>query len=219
LAAEFPSEALAREVLGKIGSGEAKYTNIARAAGGINSASVSRALEILITKRIVTRETPLSTKASNEARYCLADPYLSLWLTFIGPHLAEIERGSADRVIERIKVCCPNWRGRAIGPIVREGLFRLLLFKGLTGETVGGYWTRTNVPEVDTIGADRSPLANVITFAGSIKWLVTEVFSHSDLSALASESLLVERLPVLIIGIDRLETSLLSDNVTHFLEL
>ncbi len=36
MAAEFPSEALAREVLGKIGSGEAKYTRIARAAGGIN---------------------------------------------------------------------------------------------------------------------------------------------------------------------------------------
>ncbi len=116
----------------------------------------------------------------------MADPYLSLWLTFIGPHLAEIERGSADRVIETIKVGSSSWRGRAIGPIVREGLSRPLPFKGLTGETVGGYWTRTNVPEVDIIGADRSPLANVITFAASIKWLVTEVFSHSDLSALAA---------------------------------
>ncbi len=107
MAAEFPSEALAREVLGKIGSGEAKYTNIARAAGCINSASVSRALEILITKRIVTRETPLSTKASKEARYRLADPYLSLWLTFIGPHLAEIEWGSADRVSKLLKLDRP----------------------------------------------------------------------------------------------------------------
>ena len=64
---------------------------------------------------------------------------------------------------------------------MREGLSRLLPFKGLTGETVGGYWTRTNVPEVDIIGADLNPLANAVTFAGSIKWLETEVFSHTDL--------------------------------------
>ncbi len=74
---------------------------------------------------------------------------------------------------------------------MREGLSRLLPFKGLTGETVGGYWTRSNVPEIDIIEADRDPIARVITFSGSIKWLETEVFSHGDLSALAAATVQV----------------------------
>ncbi len=191
LAAEFPVEAMARDVLGKIGSGETTFTNIARAAGGINSASVSRALEILVAKRIVTRETPLSTKASKEARYRITDPYMSFWLTFVGPNLSEIERGRGDRVIERIKATWPSWRGRVIEPIVREAISRLLPIEGLTGDVVGGYWTRTNIPEVDIIGADRSPVADSIAFSGSIKWHDNDVFSQGELNALATATVQV----------------------------
>ncbi|MDA8025216.1 MAG: ATP-binding protein [Actinomycetota bacterium] len=191
LAAEFPVEALAREVLGKIGAGETTFTNISRAAGGLQAVSASRALELLTAKRIVIREVPLSTKPSKEARYRVDDPYLRFWLTFIGPHLAEIERGRSDRVLARIKASWTSWRGRAIEPIVRESLARLLPLDGLAAEAVGGYWTRTNVPEVDIIGADRNPLAKVITFAGSIKWLETEPFDNGDLNALAAATLQV----------------------------
>lgn len=191
LAAEFPVEALAREVLGQIGAGETTFTNIARAAGGLQSASASRALELLTAKRIVTREVPLSTKPSKEARYRVVDPYLRFWLTFIGPYLAEIERGRSDRLMMRIRAGWTAWRGRAIEPIVRESLTRLLPFDGLVGEAVGGYWTRTNVPEVDIIGADRDPLAKTITFAGSIKWLEAEPFGRGDLNALAAATVQV----------------------------
>ncbi len=204
LAAEFPSEALAHTVLAQIGSGEMTFTNIARAAGGLRATSATRALDLLTTKRIVTREVPLSTRPSKEARYRVADPYLRFWLQFIGPHLPEIERGRSDRVIARLQAGWPSWRGRAIEPVIREALRRLLPFAGLDGAAVGGYWTRTNVPEVDVIGADRATLARNVTFAGSIKWLENKPFDSGDLAALAAATSLVpgadERTPLLAVS-------------------
>lgn len=188
LAAELPAEALARDVLGQIGSGERTFTNIARAGGGLQATSLTRALEVLMAKRLVTRQLPLSTKASREARYSIADPYLRFWLRFVGPHLPEIERGRADRVLARLREAWPAWRGRAVEPLVREALSRLLPFEGLEGDAVGGFWTRTNVPEVDLVGADRSPVAQRVTFTGSIKWMDNEPFRQADLDALARDS-------------------------------
>ena len=204
LAAEFPSETLAHTVLTQIGSGEMTFTNIARAAGGLRATSATRALDLLTAKRVVTREVPLSTRPSKEARYRVADPYLRFWLQFIGPHLPEIERGRSDRVITRLQAGWPAWRGRAVEPVIREALSRLLPLDGLDGAAVGGYWTRTNVPEVDLIGADRAPLARNVTFAGSIKWLEDKPFDSGDLGALAAATSLVpgadERTPLLAVS-------------------
>src|SRR5215468_267044 len=87
LAAEFPVEAQARLVLGAIGSGERTYSMIGRAAGGLPQASLSRALQLLTTKRLVDAMVPLSTVPSRETRYVVTDPYLRFWLTFLGPYL------------------------------------------------------------------------------------------------------------------------------------
>jgi hypothetical protein len=53
LAAEFPDSANARDVLSAIGSGGRTFTNIARAAGGIAHTSLTRAIDVLVAKRIV----------------------------------------------------------------------------------------------------------------------------------------------------------------------
>jgi len=73
LAAEFPAELQALEVLTAIGSGERTFTNIGRAAG-IAQPSLARALGILKTKRVVVAELPLSTRKSNLTRYQVAIP-------------------------------------------------------------------------------------------------------------------------------------------------
>ena len=188
LAAEFPVQALARSVLTQIGSGETTFSSIARAAGGLQATSANRALDLLRAKRAVAREVPLSTQASKEARYRITDSYLRFWLYFVGPHLAEIERGRSDRVLARIRAGWTSWRGRAVEPVVREALARLLPLSGLSSGAVGGYWTRTNTPEVDLVGADRAPVAKAITFTGSIKWLENEPFDGADLNLLTAST-------------------------------
>lgn len=192
LAAEFPTEAQARTVLGVVGSGERTFTSIGREAGGIQQASLSRALRLLTDKRVVAADQPLSTRpGAKDKRYRVADPYLRFWLTFLGPRMGEVERGRGDRVLSRIRTSWTSWRGRAIEPVLRESLDRLGSDLGseldapeADGLVVGGYWTRTNDPEIDVVVADRAPVATRVLGVGSIKWLENAAFDADDLNAL-----------------------------------
>ena len=171
LAAEFPVEAQARAVLTAIGSGERTRSGIGQRAGGLPAASLSRALELLRAKRVVVGELPLATVPSRERRYRVADPYLRFWLRFVGPYLTEIDRGRADRVLARLEAGWTSWRGRAVEPVAREAVRRLLPLAGVPdASVVGGYWTRNNAVEVDLVGADREPVARTVSFLGSVKW-------------------------------------------------
>src|SRR5262249_1289887 len=160
LAAEFPDELHARRVLSAIGSGERTFTNIARAAGQLAPSTLTRALGLLGAKRMVAAELPISTRPSKERRYRVTDPYLRFWLRFIQPHLPEIERLRGDLTLARIIVGWTAWRGRAVEPVLRESLARLLPAGGIpAAAAVGGYWTRSNNIEIDIVGADREPVA------------------------------------------------------------
>ncbi|RJL34502.1 ATP-binding protein [Bailinhaonella thermotolerans] len=184
LAAEFPTEAMARDVLGAIGSGERTFVNIARAAGGIAHTTLTRATALLEAKGLVSSELPLSTRSSKDRRYRVADPYLRFWLYFLRPHIPEIERRRGDLTLRRIASRWSTWRGRAIEPLVREALARLTPGSGLPdAEVIGSYWTRGNAVEIDIVGADRAPIARELRFAGSIKWLESP-FDHHDLQKL-----------------------------------
>jgi uncharacterized protein len=184
LAAEFPPDSQARLVLGAIGSGERSFAKIQRATGDMAQASLNRALHLLTAKRIVRASTPLSTRPSRETRYSIADPHLRFWLAFPGQHMPEIERGRGDLVMRRVKASWPSWRGAAIEPVIREALRRVS--DQLPGEpqAIGGYWTRTNDPEIDLVGADREPVAQRISFVGSIKWRDHHPFDERDLAEL-----------------------------------
>ena len=185
LAAEFPVDAQARLVLAAIGAGERTHTLIGRAAGGLPATSLNRSLQLLGAKRVVEGVVPLSTRPSKETRYYVADPHLRFWLAFLGPYMPEIERGRGDLTLARIRRSWSSWRGRAIEPVVREALFRMRE-GGLADDTgaVGGYWTRTNDPEIDIVGADRGPVAKRITAVGSVKWLENRPFDAHDLARL-----------------------------------
>ena len=205
LAAEFPSEAHARTVLDAIGNGERTFTTIGHASA-TNNTTLSRSLKLLTDKRVVTVGTPLSTKKSAETRYWVADPYLRFWLAFVGPYISEVERGRGERTLERVTKSWPSWRGRAIEPVLREALDRLGLPLGPDGQTgvVGGYWTRTNDPEIDIVIADRAPKASTIYAVGSIKWRESAPFDQSDLGRLLHHRTLLpgatDETPVVVVS-------------------
>lgn len=204
LAAEFPAEATARTVLGAIGSGERSFTNIARAAGGIAASTLTRALDLLITKRVIAAELPVARTPSKERRYRVTDPYLRFWFTFVAPHLPEIERMRADLTLRRIRAGWGAWRGRAVEPLVREALARLLPYAGLPAAgTVGGYWTRSHDVEIDLVGADRGPVARELLFLGSIKWRDHEPFDEADLADLLRHRAHLTDTPVPLVAVSR----------------
>ncbi len=88
-------------------------------------------------------------------------------------------------MLDRIQSSWTTWRGRAVEPVIRESLRRLsggILPEGTT--VIGGYWTRTNDPEIDIVGADREPVAKRVTMVGSIKWKDARPFDTHDLARL-----------------------------------
>ena len=204
LAAEFPDQAHARMVLAAIGSGERTFTNIARAAGGIAHSTLTRAADLLISKGVVAGELPVSLSASKERRYRITDSYLRFWLAFLGPHLAEVDRMRSDLTLARIERSWSDWRGRAVEPLVREALARLLPAQGIpAAPVIGGYWTRSNDVEIDIVGADREPVAQQLLFLGSVKWLETGQFDDHDLVALQRQRDRVTPDPVPLIAVSR----------------
>jgi AAA+ ATPase superfamily predicted ATPase len=181
LDAEFPGELQVRDVLGAIGHGERAFTEISRRSGVANGAGLSAALKTLVSKGMVESALPYAAPPGLKSRrYVVADPYLRFWLRFVGPRIEEIDRGRGDLLLERVERDWTSFRGRAIEPVVRRSLERLLP-DGRFGAAryVGGYWTRTNVPEVDLVGA-ADPRPTEVSFVGSIKWRENAHFTRRD---------------------------------------
>ncbi|MFK4270814.1 ATP-binding protein [Streptomyces milbemycinicus] len=196
LLGEFPEASHSRAVLEAVGSGERTFSTIAAQAGGagaLPSGTLSPLLHTLQTKRILATDLPLSTKADTKnKRYRIADPYLRFWLAFIQRGIPLIERGRGDLALERIERSWTTWRGRAVEPVIRESLLRLLPDgRWPHTEAVGGWWNRQNNPEIDLIGADREPVAGAVHFIGSIKWLESQPFGRREYDALARDMLAV----------------------------
>jgi AAA+ ATPase superfamily predicted ATPase len=204
LAAEFPTELQARDVLRAIGSGERTFSSIARAAGGISSAALARALDQLTAKGIVAAELPVSLMPSRERRYRVSDSYLRFWLRFLEPHMAEIERRRGDITLRRVQSGWSAYRGRAIEPVIRAALARLLPDNQLpAAPVVGGYWTRTNAVEIDLVGADRSPVASRLAFVGSIKWHDHAPFDRHDEASLMGQRAQLTDDPIPLAAVSR----------------
>lgn len=187
---EFPGSSLTRAVLEAVGAGERTFSAIATHAGGdspLASGSLVPILRNLMAKGVVAVETPLSLKKDTKNKhYRIADTYLRCWLALISGTIPLIERGRPDLALARIEKSWPSWRGRAVEPIIRESLLRLLPEDGWpqTG-AVGGWWNRQGNPEIDLVGADRDPRPSQVDFVGSIKWYENKEFRVRDYNALA----------------------------------
>jgi hypothetical protein len=179
-----------------IGAGERTFSAIASKAGApesLTSGTLAPILANLTAKRVVTVDTPLSKKPDNKnKRYRIEDSYLRFWLAFLRRGIAEVDRGRGDLVCDRIERSWTSWRGRAVEPVVREGLLRLLPDEQWPAtEAIGGWWNRQNNPEIDLIGADRDGVAGGIHFTGSIKWLERQPFGHREYESLLAGSMSV----------------------------
>jgi AAA+ ATPase superfamily predicted ATPase len=189
LTAEFPPDLQATRVLVAIGSGERTFKGISTRSG-IGEQQLARSLETLTTvKRAVSADRPKSLKPGNDPRYRVADSYLRFWLRFIEPSLPDIARGRPDLALRRVRESWPEFRGRAIEPIIRASVERLVLDDpDLAGTgAIGGYWTRSTTVEVDLVGVDRWPGARKVTLTGSVKWRGHSPFDRRDLADLIEQ--------------------------------
>jgi uncharacterized protein len=192
LEAEFPAQLNARAILSAIGHGERTMKAISDATGTAGSNLAKPISALIEAKRVVRVEEPLSETPLRAPRYAIADPYLRFWLRFVERELPAIERLRTEEVVHRILAQWPDVRGALVEPILRDALERLLPDDRLPGAAyVGSYWTRTNDPQIDLIGADKRTAPARVAFAGSIKWRERALFDSSDLEQLIAKSALV----------------------------
>ena len=194
LLAEVPEPDQARRVLEAIGSGDRTYANIAATAGSRSGAVPSGTLSPLLhklaeEKQIVAIDHPLAIRQGKPALYRVADSNLRLYLAMLRAAAELARRGRSAAAFRLVERRWTTWRGRAVEPLVRESLE----LAALSGElpwpsvgAVGGWWNRQFDPEIDLVGADTSPVATEIVFAGSIKWLAAPFDQHDLTTLLAS---------------------------------
>ncbi len=191
MASEFEGELQAAKVIEAIGHGESAYSRI-QGRSGVKGNTLNHALDVLIAKKgLVAKDLPYAVPLGKKAaKYRIADPYLRFWLRFVGPHLDELSRGRPDLVIARVERDWETYRGRAIEPLVRDSLNRLLADPSLSerlgsARHAGAWWRRDHSVEVDLVGGDR-PNPSRISFVGSVKWRDQTPFAASDLRDLAT---------------------------------
>jgi AAA+ ATPase superfamily predicted ATPase len=188
LAAELPIEAQARAVLSAIGA-DARAHKTILARTGLPQSSLDRAIDVLLGKGVIDRLTPYSAKPSPKNRqYVVSDPYLRFWLRFVASWIDTIDRGRGELILANVQQNWSAFRGRAIEPIVRDGIERLLPDERFgAARYVGGYWNRNNSIEVDLVGGDKRPAAERIDFIGSVKWRDEQPFDRHDGAALQAK--------------------------------
>lgn len=193
LAAEFPAEVQARDVLTAIGNGERTWKGIQTELTGddgrpIADSSLNNALRRLEAKRVIAADVPLSTRSGDrDKRYRVADPYLRFYLAFLLKGLPLVERGRGDLALLAIERSWGAWRGRAIEPVIHDALLRIAPDLGFPDvAAVGGWWNRQHNPQVDIVAKNDERHAS-IAFAGSIKWHEAQPFGLREYNALVRD--------------------------------
>ncbi len=188
VSAELGTETQARAVLGALGEGSRAHSRIL-ARTGLNATSVNEALALLARKQVVRRLTPYSARAAPKtALWEIVDPYMRFWLRFVNRKVEAIERGRGALLEEEFRESWPSFRGRAIEPVVRDSVERLLPDAKRFGAAryAGRYWNRTGTIEVDLVGGEGRPLAERVAFVGEVKWRARRRFSRADALELAA---------------------------------
>jgi uncharacterized protein len=190
LMAEFPAPDASRRVIEAIGGGSRTHAAVAAAAGGGTAAVPSGTLSPLLSqliaeKRALAIDEPLSTRGGKPALYRVADSSLRFHLEIGRAAQERARRGRPASGAALVRRHWTSWRVRAVEPVIRQALSHAaddLPWPGAVA--VGGWWTRTLEAAIDLVGADRSPGARNVFYAGSIIWL-SRPFDDRDLAMLA----------------------------------
>lgn len=192
--AEFADAEAAYRVLSAIGGSEVGHPGFNDVVSAIGDptdreaakTATTRALGLLTAvKDIVRIDVPAGAPAKSKLRrYRITDPYLRFWFRFVEGQVANISRGRSDIARAHFEFDWSSWRGKAIEPIVHDGLTRLAATDPRLGgaETVGAWWNRDHSVEVDAVVRDPDRVLAI----GTIKWRSRGGVTKADVAALAA---------------------------------
>lgn len=129
---------------------------------GLERTNLPKYLNTLQNLGFLERRTPVSWREGGNGRgiYVIKDHYLRFYFRFVQPHLADLERGNLDGVVNRIMSQLPAFVG---SPAFEDLCREWVLTKGVRGELpfrparVGAYWD--DKVEIDVVAVSPSERA------------------------------------------------------------
>jgi AAA+ ATPase superfamily predicted ATPase len=159
-----------QSILAAIAAGARKYGEISSKTG-LDRASLSRYLSILIDLGLVEREVPVTEPHPDKSRkglYRICDPFVATWFRFVHPNRDRLERGLVDQVMAtEVRPRLHQYLSFAVEPVICE-LFRSSKLAGLVPFSPafsGRHWSPTAELDVVLLDAERRK-----ALIGEIKW-------------------------------------------------
>lgn len=183
LRTEFHRQALYAAILRAVAQGEARPSDIARAAGKSSADQIFDHLQRLQELGLLEREVPVTERGRPRLQrvlYRLAEPYLRFWYKFVSPHQSLLFVTSPDDFWEReVAPRLDEFVARtAWEEVVRQALWRRLPARV---SDLGRWWDSAN--EFDVVGV----WEGAVTLIGECKW-TNSPLSLRDLHALRARS-------------------------------
>ncbi len=182
--------------LSAIANGATKRNEILQ-KGRITNERVLSRLEDL---RLITRKVPITEGLdSRRGMYAVTDPYFRFWFRCIQPHLATIDRGFGEQLVDQVILPGINDHMGSVFEDMARAFSVGLVAKGeLTALDIGSWWSTDGQHEIDIVGMGRREP----TFLGTVKWreaaLDWDVYKNLADHALSLG--VTDRIPWLMIG-------------------
>lgn len=156
------------QVLYAIAAGKTRWAELKDAIG----TKPDRALDRLITLRLVERVTPVTDDAqgSRRAYYRISDNFLRFWLSVIARHRTPIERGLGRSILPVLLQEIDDFMGGSWEAAFHAHLTRLAIDGTLGPDIVaiGAWWSPDSQVEIDALVL--AGRARTVTHAGEAKW-------------------------------------------------
>ena len=154
-------------VLKAIAMGSQKFGEISSKTG-YDRANLTKYLSVLENLKLIHREIPVTEMKpakSKKGLYFLSDYFMNFWFHYIFPHLAELETGGREQVLNKIiRPTFNQFMSGVCERIIRQLLQMDFFALGLQFERLGRHWD--NQTEIDICGFTQ----NSNTVVGEIKW-------------------------------------------------
>jgi AAA+ ATPase superfamily predicted ATPase len=164
LHADLGDATAAYRALSAIANGATKRNEILQ-KGRISNERVLSRLEDL---RLVSRLVPITEGPdSRRGIYAVTDPYFRFWFRYMQPHLATIDRGFGEQLVDEvIQPGLSDHMGSVFEDMARTFTRDLVARRELRALDVGSWWSTDGQHEIDIVGMGRREP----TFLGTVKW-------------------------------------------------
>lgn len=154
-------------ILKAIATGSPKFGEISSKTG-YDRANLTKYLAVLESLKLINRETPITEKhpeKSKKGLYFLSDYFMNLWFHYVFPHLAELETGGREPIMEKIiRPDFDKFVSRVCERIIRQLLQKDFFKLKLQFDRLGRHWDSQT--EIDIFGYT----TDGNTMIGEIKW-------------------------------------------------